>query len=147
MAEIFGHDYGQKKSENPSDQQPLDPLGCHLLKRATPPSRFCINTAITRPRRSGSIFLPVAWLHPAKACLHVKFQRTPCRKGLQESCRLDFGGGLGLKVYARIKSSAWSWEGKMVVGVGFEPTNARSGRIYSSHPLATWIPYQPKNEE
>ena len=30
---------------------------------------------------------------------------------------------------------------KMVVGVGFEPTNARSGRIYSPHPLATWIPY------
>ena len=29
----------------------------------------------------------------------------------------------------------------MVVGVGFEPTNARSGRIYSPHPLATWIPY------
>ena len=25
----------------------------------------------------------------------------------------------------------------MVVGVGFEPTNARSGRIYSPHPLAT----------
>jgi hypothetical protein len=33
---------------------------------------------------------------------------------------------------------------KLVVGVGFEPTNARSGRIYSPHPLATWIPYQPK---
>ena len=33
----------------------------------------------------------------------------------------------------------------MVVGVGFEPTNARSGRIYSPHPLATWIPYQLKN--
>ena len=32
----------------------------------------------------------------------------------------------------------------MVVGVGFEPTNARSGRIYSPHPLATWIPYQQK---
>jgi hypothetical protein len=31
-----------------------------------------------------------------------------------------------------------------VVGVGFEPTNARSGRIYSPHPLATWIPYQLK---
>ena len=30
---------------------------------------------------------------------------------------------------------------KVVVGVGFEPTNARSGRIYSPHPLATWIPY------
>jgi hypothetical protein len=34
--------------------------------------------------------------------------------------------------------------GRVVVGVGFEPTNARSGRIYSPHPLATWIPYQPK---
>ena len=35
----------------------------------------------------------------------------------------------------------------MVVGVGFEPTNARSGRIYSPHPLATWIPYHvPKSE-
>ena len=33
---------------------------------------------------------------------------------------------------------------KVVVGVGFEPTNARSGRIYSPHPLATWIPYQPQ---
>ena len=35
----------------------------------------------------------------------------------------------------------------MVVGVGFEPTNARSGRIYSPHPLATWIPYRNKNKE
>ena len=34
----------------------------------------------------------------------------------------------------------------MVVGVGFEPTNARSGRIYSPHPLATWIPYQLKEQ-
>ena len=33
---------------------------------------------------------------------------------------------------------------EVVVGVGFEPTNARSGRIYSPHPLATWIPYQQK---
>ena len=33
---------------------------------------------------------------------------------------------------------------KVVVGVGFEPTNARSGRIYSPHPLATWIPYQQR---
>ena len=36
---------------------------------------------------------------------------------------------------------------KVVVGVGFEPTNARSGRIYSPHPLATWIPYQDRNLE
>ena len=36
---------------------------------------------------------------------------------------------------------------RMVVGVGFEPTNARSGRIYSPHPLATWIPYQLKIEQ
>ena len=36
---------------------------------------------------------------------------------------------------------------EMVVGVGFEPTNARSGRIYSPHPLATWIPYQRKKIE
>ena len=35
----------------------------------------------------------------------------------------------------------------MVVGVGFEPTNARSGRIYSPHPLATWIPYQLRKGE
>ena len=35
---------------------------------------------------------------------------------------------------------------RMVVGVGFEPTNARSGRIYSPHPLATWIPYQLKKK-
>jgi hypothetical protein len=33
----------------------------------------------------------------------------------------------------------------MVVGVGFEPTNARSGRIYSPHPLATWIPYRQRS--
>ena len=36
---------------------------------------------------------------------------------------------------------------RMVVGVGFEPTNARSGRIYSPHPLATWIPYLAKEEK
>ena len=33
---------------------------------------------------------------------------------------------------------------KVVVGVGFEPTNAQSGRIYSPHPFATWIPYLGK---
>ena len=35
----------------------------------------------------------------------------------------------------------------MVVGVGFEPTNARSGRIYSPHPLATWIPYHAQKRD
>ncbi len=35
----------------------------------------------------------------------------------------------------------------MVVGVGFEPTNARSGRIYSPHPLATWIPYHTQKRD
>ena len=30
---------------------------------------------------------------------------------------------------------------KVVVGVGFEPTNIRDERIYSPRPLATWIPY------
>lgn len=29
-----------------------------------------------------------------------------------------------------------------VVGVGFEPTNSKTERIYSPRPLATWIPNQ-----
>ena len=31
-----------------------------------------------------------------------------------------------------------------VVGVGVEPTNSIAGRIYSPHPLTTWIPHRCK---
>ena len=62
--------------------------------------------------------------------------------------RLMFFAG-GLKRAARFRTQKKTF-GKIpkvffiirVVGVGVEPTNSIAGRIYSPHPLASWIPHR-----